>query len=294
MSSSSIALSAGATLVGVNNRNLRTLAVDVKVSADLIGRMPRDVTAVAESGFVVERTGGLAALWLSRIPRGRTLDDERRSGRRCATCCDRIRRLAIQFGGACSAASGFSGTKVAGRKQSPTKGALFSSAGQGVRDHSARGRPGCGRAWGVCTWVRVLAGQPAIRRRGTCEINRSSLAAVCHRRGRFRGSATGRRERRGGQGWVRGCAAHGNETPNAARASRRVIRAIGLPETTDISSILEWPSSVTLLVDAYDLRNTVGQAVRSTGPWPRGSHRGVRRFSPEDCEPKTSSRQSRP
>ena len=45
------ALSAGATLVGVNNRNLRTLAVDVKVSADLIGRMPRDVTAVAESGF---------------------------------------------------------------------------------------------------------------------------------------------------------------------------------------------------------------------------------------------------
>ena len=45
------ALSAGATLVGVNNRNLRTLAVDVKVSADLIGRIPRDVTAVAESGL---------------------------------------------------------------------------------------------------------------------------------------------------------------------------------------------------------------------------------------------------
>lgn len=54
------ALSAGAPLVGVNNRNLRTLAVDVKVSADLIGRMPRDVTAVAESGFT--SSSELAAL----------------------------------------------------------------------------------------------------------------------------------------------------------------------------------------------------------------------------------------
>ena len=46
---------------------------------------------------------------------------------------------------------------------------------------------------------------------------------------------------------------HGNETPEyCGGITRRVIRAIGLPETTDISSILEWPSSVTLLVDAYD------------------------------------------
>lgn len=45
------ALNAGAELIGVNNRNLRTLAVDPGVSADLIGRIPQTVIAVAESGF---------------------------------------------------------------------------------------------------------------------------------------------------------------------------------------------------------------------------------------------------
>jgi indole-3-glycerol phosphate synthase len=45
------ALAAGAEIVGVNNRNLRTLAVDTQVSADLIPRIPKDVVAVAESGF---------------------------------------------------------------------------------------------------------------------------------------------------------------------------------------------------------------------------------------------------
>jgi indole-3-glycerol phosphate synthase len=45
------AVNAGATLVGVNNRNLRTLQVDVTVSARLAARMPRHVTAVSESGL---------------------------------------------------------------------------------------------------------------------------------------------------------------------------------------------------------------------------------------------------
>jgi indole-3-glycerol phosphate synthase len=46
-----IALAAGARIVGVNNRNLRTLAVDVEASARLIGRIPEDVVAVSESGL---------------------------------------------------------------------------------------------------------------------------------------------------------------------------------------------------------------------------------------------------
>jgi indole-3-glycerol phosphate synthase len=46
-----IALDAGARIVGVNNRNLRTLQVDVHVSEELIGQMPRDVAAVSESGL---------------------------------------------------------------------------------------------------------------------------------------------------------------------------------------------------------------------------------------------------
>jgi indole-3-glycerol phosphate synthase len=45
------ALDAGADLVGVNNRNLRTLAVDLDVSEELIARIPKGVTAVSESGI---------------------------------------------------------------------------------------------------------------------------------------------------------------------------------------------------------------------------------------------------
>lgn len=48
------ALAAGATVVGVNNRNLRSLAVDVNASFRLAARMPAGVLAVAESGL---RTG---------------------------------------------------------------------------------------------------------------------------------------------------------------------------------------------------------------------------------------------
>jgi len=45
------ALDAGARIVGVNNRNLRTLDVDVQTSEALITRMPADVIAVSESGL---------------------------------------------------------------------------------------------------------------------------------------------------------------------------------------------------------------------------------------------------
>jgi len=46
-----VALDAGAQIVGVNNRNLRTLAVDIRASSQLIEAMPKDVVAVAESGL---------------------------------------------------------------------------------------------------------------------------------------------------------------------------------------------------------------------------------------------------
>jgi indole-3-glycerol phosphate synthase len=48
------ALEAGATLVGVNNRDLKTLAVSLETSFALAPRIPDDVVAVAESGI---RTG---------------------------------------------------------------------------------------------------------------------------------------------------------------------------------------------------------------------------------------------
>jgi indole-3-glycerol phosphate synthase len=46
-----VAIDAGAGIIGVNNRNLRTLAVDVHASDELIARMPREIIAVSESGL---------------------------------------------------------------------------------------------------------------------------------------------------------------------------------------------------------------------------------------------------
>jgi indole-3-glycerol phosphate synthase len=55
-----IALEAGASIVGVNNRNLRTLAVDTGVSRHAVELIPEDVIAVAESGL--KTSGDLRAL----------------------------------------------------------------------------------------------------------------------------------------------------------------------------------------------------------------------------------------
>jgi indole-3-glycerol phosphate synthase len=46
-----IAIDVGARIIGVNNRNLRTLQVDVHASDELIAGMPDDVIAVSESGL---------------------------------------------------------------------------------------------------------------------------------------------------------------------------------------------------------------------------------------------------
>jgi indole-3-glycerol phosphate synthase len=46
-----IAVDAGARIIGVNNRNLRTLEVDVHASEALIERIPSGVVAISESGL---------------------------------------------------------------------------------------------------------------------------------------------------------------------------------------------------------------------------------------------------
>ena len=46
-----VALDAGATVLGVNSRNLKTLEVDLGVFDELIDDVPDDVTVVAESGL---------------------------------------------------------------------------------------------------------------------------------------------------------------------------------------------------------------------------------------------------
>ncbi len=47
----SIAIDSGARIIGVNNRNLRTLVVDVHASEALVSMMPKGVVAVSESGL---------------------------------------------------------------------------------------------------------------------------------------------------------------------------------------------------------------------------------------------------
>jgi indole-3-glycerol phosphate synthase len=47
----SIAIDAGARIVGVNNRNLRTLAVDITASETVGARIPRGIVRVSESGL---------------------------------------------------------------------------------------------------------------------------------------------------------------------------------------------------------------------------------------------------
>src|SRR5262249_20319281 len=46
-----IAVDVGARIIGVNNRNLRTLQVDVRASEALVGEVPPDVVAISESGL---------------------------------------------------------------------------------------------------------------------------------------------------------------------------------------------------------------------------------------------------
>jgi indole-3-glycerol phosphate synthase len=45
------AIAAGAEIVGVNNRNLRTLEVDVRASEEIAARLPAGIVAVSESGL---------------------------------------------------------------------------------------------------------------------------------------------------------------------------------------------------------------------------------------------------
>ncbi len=46
-----VALDAGASIIGVNNRNLRTLSVDTEVSRKAVEVIPEKVVAIAESGL---------------------------------------------------------------------------------------------------------------------------------------------------------------------------------------------------------------------------------------------------
>ena len=68
------ALAAGARILGVNNRNLKTFTVDTENSRRLRARIPQDVLFVSESGVkTAEDVSGLAAIGADAVLIGETL-----------------------------------------------------------------------------------------------------------------------------------------------------------------------------------------------------------------------------
>ena len=68
------ALAAGARILGVNNRNLKTFTVDTENSRRLRSRIPQNVLFVSESGVkTAEDVAGLAAIGADAVLIGETL-----------------------------------------------------------------------------------------------------------------------------------------------------------------------------------------------------------------------------
>ena len=88
-------LAAGAQIIGVNNRNLRTLEVDLEASHRLIEQIPASVIAVAESGLrtsddlVTLRRGGYDAFLI-----GETLMTQPNPGHALRTLLDEVGPIA--------------------------------------------------------------------------------------------------------------------------------------------------------------------------------------------------------
>ena len=81
------ALDAGARIIGVNSRNLRTLTVDLGVLDLIVEQLPDAVTAIAESGIRTAPTfPGSPRLVTMRFSSGNASLRRRTPERRCASC----------------------------------------------------------------------------------------------------------------------------------------------------------------------------------------------------------------
>ena len=121
------ALTAGADLIGVNNRNLRTLAVDIDASRRLARLLPaardRRRRKRAEDAGRFARAAGSR---LRRVPRGRTADDGTRPG---------VRRYGTERIGA-GRASARQAVAAGGRAEAECRGAVDLGASDATRSRS--------------------------------------------------------------------------------------------------------------------------------------------------------------
>ena len=152
------AIDAGARLIGVNNRNLRTLAVDVDgVVPAGAAHSARTSIGVSESGLQSrEELRAAVGGGLSRVPHRRAVHDGCRS-----------RRGAI-------------GGRAASDPESRIPRSPWRDVHQDVRDHATDRRAACRAAGGDGARVRVLAAQSALRDAGARGRDHRG-AAVEHR-----------------------------------------------------------------------------------------------------------------
>ena len=88
------AISLGARIIGVNNRNLRSLSVDLAVGEELLPQIPPDRFAVGESGMRDERDVlRLARAGARAVLIGESLMREARPGKKIAAIREAVRTL---------------------------------------------------------------------------------------------------------------------------------------------------------------------------------------------------------
>ena len=168
-------LGAGAAVIGVNNRNLRTLAVDLEASRTLVEAIPEGIVAVAESGLRAPadlrelRSAGYDAFLI-----GESLIEPAGPGR------------GARGHARCRRPGAARRTRPGSRPESSDNGRCES---QGVRHHTTGRCPARRRSGRVGGRFRLLAAEPALRRaRGG---------------GRNLARTAGRPSRRSGSSWMR-------------------------------------------------------------------------------------------
>ena len=193
-----IAVDAGARVVGVNNRNLRTLQVDVNASEALIAGMPPDVIAVSESGLkTADDLARLRALGYRAFL----------IGERFMTAADPERAT----------------QRAAGRLRPNDEGRTANDRDrEDLRHHAARGRGGRRGRGRVGDRLRLLAQESAVHRSASRADDRRGAAAVRDAGRRVSQPAARpceQRRKSGGAG--RGAAARRRDAGVCARRCRR-------------------------------------------------------------------------
>ena len=193
------AMAAGARIIGVNNRDLRTFEVRVETSLELIEAIPEDCIAVSESGLRTHED--LARLRARRI---RCVSDWRASDEGC-----RSRRGAAGVAGSCGAmpggmsAHGDVKVKICG-VTNWTDARLAVDGGRGP------------------TGLQFLCAQPALRHAGEGAGDRAAVAEDVAAVGVFVNETEEKMLRNRAGSWARPSAIARRRIACRGRAARRV------------------------------------------------------------------------